>query len=105
MFTGGDEATLLLLKVRSSNFWLPAFLEKYSSLACLFRSGLNCILHWKAQFFINSKSLFKVAQETCLSKTLKKREVSSANILQLDSMLSGKSFMYTKKNRGPSTDP
>ena len=26
-FTEADEATLLLLKVRSSDFWLPAFLE------------------------------------------------------------------------------
>ena len=30
-FTEGDEAMLLLLKVRSSDIWLPDLLEKYSS--------------------------------------------------------------------------
>ena len=71
-FTEVNEATLFLLKVKSSDFSLSAVLEKYSSWACLFLSGLNCIFHWKAQLFINSKSLFKVARDTCLSKPSKK---------------------------------
>ena len=40
-FTEEDGATLFLLKVRSSHFWLLVLLGNYSSCACLFQSGLN----------------------------------------------------------------
>ena len=34
-----------------------------------------------------------------------KSEVLSANILHIDIIPSGKSFIYIKDNRGPNTDP
>ena len=55
-FTERVEVKLFLLKARSSDFSLPAFLEKYNFWACLFPSGLSCIFHWKVQSFINSFS-------------------------------------------------
>ena len=40
-----------------------------------------------------------------LLRPWEKRDVSSAKILQVDQMLSGKSLMYIKNIIGPSTDP
>ena len=36
---------------------------------------------------------------------IEKSDVSSANNFAKDSKLPGRSFMYTKKSKGPSTEP
>ena len=97
--------TSVLLKIKGRELLLSAFLEKITSCACLFGSGLNCIFHWKAQSLTFCKSLFSSSCEVSLLKTWEKRNMSSVKILQADWMLSGKSFMYIKKISGPRTDP
>ena len=83
-FTEGDGATLSLLKVRSSHFWLPVFLGNYSSCACLFQSGLNC------PSFEHPNCL--VILNVCLM--LPERHVNQKPSLQLDSRLSGKLYIH-----------
>ena len=76
-----------------------------TSLACFFGLGLSCFFHWYAQFLIISRSEFKVFWELFESMIFEKSEVSSAKILHIDIIPSGKSFIYIKDKRGPNTDP
>ena len=97
--------TSVLLKVNGRGLLLSTFLEKITSCACFFGLGLNCVFHWKAQSLTFCKSWFSSSCEVTLSRTWEKRDVSSAKILLVDQMLSGKPFMYIKNISGPSTDP
>ena len=49
--------TLLLLKRKEGWQTFFSFLEKITSWACLLRSGLKLIFHWKVQCFILESSL------------------------------------------------
>ena len=81
------------------------FREKITSFSCFFGSGLNYILHWYARFLVISKSEFRVFWEFLVSMIFEKIQVSSATILHIDIIPSGKSFIYIKNKRGPYTDP
>ena len=72
---------------------LGCFREKTTFYACLFISE------------INSKSLFSSLAEMLVSFTTEKRDVSSAKSLAVEVILSDKSLIYTKKNRGPKMEP
>ena len=50
------------------------FMEKETSLACLFGSGLNYIFHWNAHSLIIDKSLLMIFWDEFLSKTLEKKD-------------------------------
>ena len=88
--------TSVLLKVKGTELLLSAFLEKITSCGCLFGSGLSYISHWKSQSLTFCKSWFSSPCEVSLLRTCEKRDASSAKILQVDWMLSCKSFMYIK---------
>ena len=79
--------------------------RKYTSWACLLRSGLNCIFHRKPQLNITCRSLLNSLCDVYLSRTLKEKVVSSAKILQLDLILSVKPSMYSKNMRSPRANP
>ena len=64
------------------------FREKITLFACLLGSGLNCIFHWYAQLLTFSKS--QLSSFTDLFIFL---EVSSAKILHIEVIPSGRSFM------------
>ena len=51
------------------------------------------------------KSLFNTPCDLYLSKTCEKKDVSSAKILQVDRIFSGKSLMYIRNKLGPRTEP
>ena len=53
--------------------------KKITSCACLEISGLKLIFHWKAQFVILVKSLFKSFVAFLILCTVANNEVSSAN--------------------------
>ena len=74
-------------------------------MACLLGSGLNNIFHWKAHLLILFKSLLNSVSEKFRLYLLKKSDVSSANILHIDSIPLGKSLIYIKNRRGPNTKP
>ena len=59
---------------------------------------------WKALLII-CKSLFNSLCDLHLPKTCEKRDVSSAKILQVDWMLSGKSLIYIRNKWAPRTEP
>ena len=71
-FTAGDEAALPLLKVTSSDFWLLAFLEKYSSRACLFRSRLNYTSIEKPSCLLTLNVCLKLHERHVYEKLCKK---------------------------------
>ena len=95
----------LLMKVGGGWEWTFDFQENVTSLACLLGSGLKYIFHWKAHSLIFSKSRFSFFVDSFTSSTFEKREVSSAKILHIDIIPSGRSFMWIKNKRGPNTDP
>ena len=81
------------------------FLENISSTACFCGSGLKDILQLRAHWFINSKSWFMSIAAALESSTTVNNEVSSAKSLTLHLKSSVRSFMYTRKNRGPKIEP
>ena len=72
------------------DFW---FSRKYDFISLLLLTGLKCIINWKAHSLIFSKSKFSFFVDSFTSSTFEKREVSSAKILHIDVIPSGKSFM------------
>ena len=72
---------------------LLAFLRNISSCACLVKSGLKIIFHWKSQLLITVRSLSKVAVLDWMSLTTEKRDVSSAKSLQFEDTPFDKSLM------------
>ena len=62
-------------------------------MVCLLGSGLNNIFHWKAHLLTLFKSLLSCVSEKVASLTIEKSDVSSANILHIDSILLGKSLI------------
>ena len=85
--------TLLLLKSKGGCVTFFNFLLNMISWACLLRSGLKVIFHWKAQSLIFFRSLFNSIADVFISCTTENREVSSANSLALDDKQSGKSLI------------
>ena len=82
---------------RKRVFTVCLFWKTY--LLCLFLAiWINCIFHWKAQFLLSHYSC-----DLYLSKICEKRDMSSAKMLQVDWMVSGKSLMYIENKRGPRT--
>ena len=73
--------------------------EKHISMACLLGSGLNNIFLWKAHLLILFKSLLSCISEKVSSLTFDKSDVSSANILHIDSISLGKSLIQSAKLR------
>ena len=59
------------------------FLLNITSSACLVKTGLKIIFHWKAQLLIIDRSLRKVAALDWMSLTTEKRDVSSAKVCNL----------------------
>ena len=66
--------TLLLLKSKGGCITFFAFLLNVISWACLLRSGLRVIFHWKAQSLIFFRSLFNSIADVF------RKEVSRSNI-------------------------
>ena len=71
----------MLLKERQGWSSFLVFLLNITSCACLVKSGLKIIFHWKAQLLITVRSLRKVAALDWMSLTTEKRDVSSAKSL------------------------
>ena len=69
------------------------FLLNITSCACLVKSGLKIIFHWKAQLLITDRSLRKVAALDWMSLTTEKRDVLSAKRFQFEDTPSDKSLM------------
>ena len=69
------------------------FLLNITSCACLVKSGLKIIFHWKAQLLITFRSLHQIAALDWMSLTTGKRDVSSAKSLQFEDTLCDKSLM------------
>ena len=83
--------TLLTKRVGWRNFLI--FLQNITSCACLLKSGLKIVFHWKAQLDIAFRSWLKVAALVWILFTTEKRDVSSAKSLQFEERSLGKSFM------------
>ena len=66
---------------------------------CLFGSELNSIFHWWAQLLMVSRSSFIWTVEKYLLSIFENRDVQSANVLQIEVTLFGKSFMYIIKHK------
>ena len=82
---------LLNKRVGWSNFLI--FLLNINSCACLLKSWLNIIFHWKAQLVIAFRFWLKVVALVWMLFTTEKRDVSSAKCLQFEERSLGKSFM------------
>ena len=81
----------MILKICTRNRYITCgwddlviFLEKITSWACLFKSGLNDIFHWCAHSAIFCKSLFNPYAVVLASWIMEKSDVSSANNLTVD---------------------
>ena len=92
--------TLLLLKHKRRWQNFLSFLAKITSLACLLRSELKLIFHWKAHCFILARSLLSSEVIITESWITRKREVLSAKSLVFDDKISAKSLAYIKNNNG-----
>ena len=79
--------------------------KKGTSWACLLRSELKLIFHWKVRLFILFKSSFKFFADKSLSNITEKGNVSSAKTLGSETKFSDKLFEYIKKSSGPRTEP
>ena len=66
---------------------------------CLFGSELNSIFQWWAQLLIVSRSSFIWTVEKYLLSIFENRDVQSANVLQIEVTLFGKSLMYIIKHK------
>ena len=89
-FRYGLWITFLLLNIKSG--WLVFLIlqEKITSWACLEGSELKLVFHWYAQLLIFDRSLFKILPDKVISRTTKKREVSSAKSLEFEGNLDNK---------------
>ena len=102
--------TSVLLKLKGRELLLTAFLEKVTSCACLFGSGLNCIFHWKTQPISFCKSLFSSSCEMSLLKTWGKniKNVGKKECVICKNFTSWLNvfwqIIYIKNISGPSTD-
>ena len=85
--------TLLLLKSKGGCVAFFNFLLNMISWACLLRSGLKVVFHWKAQSLIFFWPMSNSIADVSISCTTENREVSSANSLALDDKTSGKSLI------------
>ena len=98
----------VLLKFKGREWLLSDFWQKTLLLLVLFlwrwRSGFNCIFHWKVKSLTFCKWQFNSSGKVSLPWKWEKGVLSSAIIVQLDQM-SSKSFMYIKNVSRPSTDP
>ena len=99
------DETLALLKTKGGCDTFFNFLLKMTSWACLLRSGLKLIFHWKTQSLIFFKLLFSSFAEVVMSCVKEKRDVSSANNFALEDRSPEKLFMYIKNNTGPKKEP
>ena len=81
------------------------FLEKITSCTGSSGSGLKSIFHWYTHWEIVLRSRFKYLADSLESWAIEKRDVSSANNLAVELSPSGRSLIYIKKSRVPSTDP
>ena len=60
---------------------------------CLFvGTGLNCIFHWQAHWLIFSKSVLSSVTDLFMSRTFEEKDASSANILHIEVIPSGRSL-------------
>ena len=84
--------SLLLLKSKRGCDTLFTFLQNIISWACLIRSGLKFIFHWKAQSVIFFRSLFNSIADVFVLCPTRNTEVSSADSLAFDDKLSDKSL-------------
>ena len=82
-----------LLKWKVGYFLLFRVLEKHTSRACLFGSGLKNIFHGKARLLIFARSKLVWEFELPLSFTFDNKYVSLAKILHFEVNLSGKSLI------------
>ena len=85
--------------------WFFNFARNITSWACLLKSGLKFIVHWKAQILILFKSSLKVFADKGLSCITEKRYVPSANNLGFETKFSDQSFIYILKNSGTRIEP
>ena len=75
-------------KLFQTNLW-----EKISSFACFLGSGSNCIFQWLVYWLIFCKSVLSSVTDLSKSRAFEKREVSSAKMLHIEVIPSGRSFM------------
>ena len=95
---------LLVKKIGGCTIFLTLRV-KITSYACLDRSGLKLIFHWKAHSFILSKS-----SQSCLAVAFGSfinvnKEVSSGKSFGFDWRFSVRPFIWIKKSRGPRIVP
>ncbi len=81
------------------------FLENNNSTACFSGSGLNDILQSWAHWLINWRSWFISLAASLASRTTVNKDVSSAKSLTLHFKSAVRSFIYTRKNKGPKIEP
>ena len=93
------------VKLQRRIFSLSRLLEKRTSIACLFRSGLKDIFLWKAHLLIFARLEMGWEFELFLSITFEKKDVSSAKILHIQVNPSEKSLKQIKSRSGPKTEP
>ena len=95
----------VVVKDTRMGFFFFFFLEKIISCSGFLGSGLKIIFHCYANWKITLRSRFKNLADSLGSKTIEKRDISSANNLEIELSPSGRSFIYIKNNRGPRMDP
>ena len=88
----------MLLKVKGGWKSFLTYLLKIAFRACLLEPGLKLIFHWCTQWLTFANLLLNPTVQLFILCTTDKNEVLLANDLALDDDLSGRSFMYIKKN-------
>ena len=85
---------LLLLNLRDgcNKSFETSLPEKITSFACFLGSGLNCIFHWLTHWLMLFGSVLSSVTLSSKSRTFEKGEVSLANVLHIEVILSGRSF-------------
>ena len=91
-------------KILSSRWIDSFFLPNIICCACLARSGLNFIFHWKALSLIFSTRWLRSFAEVSMSWTIENKDVSSANNLHLLLISFDESLIYIKNNKDPKMD-
>ena len=81
------------------------FARKENLNSLLLESMLKSIFHWKAHFLIIVRSLFNSRSYFLKSWYIENKDVSSVNILQINWIPSGKSWIHIKKRSSPRTNP
>ena len=76
-----------------------------TSWACSVGSGLKDIFYSNAHSDIFWRSELRLLAEELTSRTVEKIDVSSAKIFTFEVILSERSLMYIKKERGPGIEP